>query len=48
MPQIIPYFFLNQLTFALFGLFIVVFLAAKYFLPAMLSLQVVRTYITKL
>ena len=48
MPQLVPFYFVNQLSFVLFGLFVLIFLFSRYILPAFLELQVVRLYITKL
>lgn len=48
MPQLLPFYFLNQLTFAFVILFILIFIFAKYILPTFVNLQVVRVYITKL
>lgn len=48
MPQIIPYYFVNQATFAFLGLFIIIFIISKYILPAFLEVFVSRIYITKL
>ena len=48
MPQLIPYYFLNQITFAFVALFILVYILSKYILPLFTLLQVARIYITKL
>nr|YP_009870411.1 ATP synthase A chain subunit 8 [Omphalotus japonicus]QKJ84734.1 ATP synthase A chain subunit 8 [Omphalotus japonicus] len=48
MPQLIPYFFLNQIIFAFVVLLILVYILSKYILPLFTLLQVVRIYITKL
>ena len=48
MPQLVPFYFLNQLSFVLFGLFVLIFLFSRYILPAFVELNVVRLYITKL
>lgn len=48
MPQLIPYYFLNQITFAFAVLLILVYILSKYVLPLFTLLQVVRIYITKL
>ena len=48
MPQLVPFYFVNQLSFVLFGLFALTYLFSRYILPAFLELNVVRTYITKL
>nr|NP_150116.1 ATP synthase F0 subunit 8 [Schizophyllum commune]AAK83400.1 ATP synthase F0 subunit 8 [Schizophyllum commune] len=48
MPQLIPFYFLNQIVFTFVTLFLVVYLLSKYFLPLFTYLQVIRNYITKL
>lgn len=48
MPQLVPFYFVNQLSFVLFGLFVLIFLFSRYILPAFVELNVVRLYITKL
>lgn len=48
MPQLLPFYFVNQLSFALLGLFIVVYVMSKFILPAFTELFVARMYITKL
>lgn len=48
MPQLIPYFFVNQILVTFVVLFSVVYILSKYILPLSLFTQVIRTYITKL
>lgn len=48
MPQLIPFFFFNQLFFAFLVLFSIIFVFSKYILPTFTLQQVIRTYITKL
>ena len=48
MPQLIPYFFLNQILFYFLAFFILVYTLSKYVLPLFTLQQVIRTYITKL
>ena len=48
MPQLIPFFFLNQIVITFVILFSVIFILSKYVLPSSLLTQVLRTYITKL
>jgi F-type H+-transporting ATPase subunit 8 len=48
MPQLIPFFFFNQILITFVVLFSVVYILSKYVLPVSLLTQVVRTYITKL
>jgi len=48
MPQLIPFYFLNQITFAFAILIALIFIFSKYILPSSTYLQVIRMYITKL
>lgn len=48
MPQLIPYFFLNQILFQFIVFFFLVYTISKYILPLFTLQQVIRTYITKL
>ncbi|RYE15260.1 MAG: hypothetical protein EOP34_03900 [Rickettsiales bacterium] len=48
MPQLLPFYFVNQLSFALLGLFIIVYVMSRFILPAFTELFVTRMYITKL
>nr|YP_009653016.1 ATP synthase F0 subunit 8 [Laccaria amethystina]QCG70074.1 ATP synthase F0 subunit 8 [Laccaria amethystina] len=48
MPQLIPYFFFNQIIFSFIILFSIVFIFSKYILPQFTFQQVIRIYITKL
>jgi F-type H+-transporting ATPase subunit 8 len=48
MPQLLPYFFLNQITFVFVVLLVLVYILSKYVLPLFTLLQVARLYITKL
>nr|YP_010697880.1 ATP synthase F0 subunit 8 [Fuscoporia viticola]WCF76841.1 ATP synthase F0 subunit 8 [Fuscoporia viticola] len=48
MPQIIPFFFVNQLSFSFLTLLILVYVFSKFILPLFTFQQVVRMYITKL
>lgn len=48
MPQLIPFYFLNQLSFAFLTLFVLIFVFSKYILPAFTLQQVSRMYIVKL
>ncbi|BDI12866.1 ATP synthase F0 subunit 8 (mitochondrion) [Phanerochaete sordida] len=48
MPQLTPFFFLNQLSISFLGLFLLVILLSKLFLPQVHLLQLIRIYITKL
>ena len=48
MPQLIPFYFVNQLTFSFLVLFALIYILSKYILPLFTFQQVVRLYITKL
>ena len=48
MPQLIPFYFMNQLSFAMLSLLVLVYILSKYILPNFTSQQVVRLFITKL
>ena len=48
MPQLMPHFFVNQLTFSFLTLLALIFVFSKYVLPLFTFQQVVRMYITKL
>ena len=48
MPQIIPFFFVNQLSFSFLTLLVLVYVFSKFILPLFTFQQVVRMYITKL
>nr|YP_009344411.1 ATP synthase F0 subunit 8 [Pleurotus eryngii]YP_009463054.1 ATP synthase F0 subunit 8 [Pleurotus platypus]YP_009499567.1 ATP synthase subunit 8 [Pleurotus cornucopiae]YP_010284341.1 ATP synthase F0 subunit 8 [Pleurotus pulmonarius]WJJ45477.1 ATP synthase F0 subunit 8 [Pleurotus ostreatus]APT42226.1 ATP synthase F0 subunit 8 [Pleurotus eryngii]AUW35297.1 ATP synthase F0 subunit 8 [Pleurotus platypus]AWL21258.1 ATP synthase F0 subunit 8 [Pleurotus pulmonarius]AWN55943.1 ATP synthase F0 sub len=48
MPQLIPFFFLNQLSFSFIILLALVYIFSKYILPLYTFQQVIRMYITKL
>nr|AUN28272.1 ATP synthase F0 subunit 8 [Malassezia yamatoensis]WBU10879.1 ATP synthase F0 subunit 8 [Malassezia psittaci] len=48
MPQLIPFYFVNQLSFTLFSLFVLIYLFSRYILPAFLEVNLSRLYITKI
>ena len=48
MPQLIPFFFFNQIVFSFITFAILVYIISKYILPSFTFQQVIRTYITKL
>ena len=48
MPQSIPFYFLNQLTFSFLTILVLIVLFSRYILPLFTFQQVVRMYITKL
>ena len=48
MPQLIPFYFVNQFSFSFVVLFTLIYLMSKYFLPTFTFQQVIRMYISKL
>ena len=48
MPQLLPFYFVNQLSFAFLVLITMVYVFGTYILPAFAELFVKRMYITKL
>ena len=48
MPQLIPFYFFNQIFVSFIVLFVIVYIFSKYILPINTFQQVIRQYITKL
>ena len=48
MPQLIPFHFLNELSFSFLTLLVLIYVFSKYILPLFTFQQVIRMYITKL
>ena len=48
MPQLIPFYFINQLSFSFLTLIALIYVFSKYILPLFTFQQVIRMYITKL
>nr|YP_010044444.1 ATP synthase F0 subunit 8 [Trichosporon inkin]QPF23685.1 ATP synthase F0 subunit 8 [Trichosporon inkin] len=48
MPQLLRFYFVNQITFALLPLFIITYVMSVYILPYFVQLFITRVYITKL
>ena len=48
MPQLIPFYFINQLSFSFLSLLALIYIISKYILPLFTYTQVIRMYITKL
>jgi len=48
MPQLLPFYFINQLSFSFLTLLALIYIFSKYILPVFTFQQVVRMYITKL
>nr|QTK22391.1 ATP synthase F0 subunit 8 [Pneumocystis sp. 'ludovicianus'] len=48
MPQLIPFYFVNQVICGFTSLFIITYIYSKWILPKYLQIFVIRTYMTKL
>jgi len=48
MPQLIPFYFLNQLFFSFLTIIILIYVLSKFILPLFTYKNVVRLYLTKL
>lgn len=48
MPQLVPFYFLNQVTFAFALLVTLIYVFSKYILPRFVRLFLTRTFISKL
>lgn len=48
MPQLLPFYFVNQFSFTLLGLFAILYVMSRYILPAFVEVFVTRMYINKL
>lgn len=48
MPQLIPYYFLNQVIFTLILIVIVLYIFSKYILPMFVFLNIIRIIYTEL
>jgi F-type H+-transporting ATPase subunit 8 len=48
MPQLLPFYFVNQYVFAMVALFTITYVMSVYVLPYFVHLFVTRVYITKL
>lgn len=48
MPQLFPFYFINQLVFSFLTLLALIFVFSKYILPLFFSLQVIRMYLIHL
>ena len=48
MPQLIPFYFVNQLFFSFLTLLVLIYVISKYILPLFTYQQVIRMYISKL
>lgn len=48
MPQLVPYYFINQVIFGYFLIIIIIYLFSKYILPSFIRVFLTRLYITNL
>jgi len=48
MPQLLPFYFVNQITFTFALLIVMIYLLSKYILPRFVRLFLTRTFISKL
>lgn len=48
MPQLIPFYFINQVIFTFLLLLIIIYMYSKYNLPRFVCIFSIRTYIKKL
>jgi F-type H+-transporting ATPase subunit 8 len=48
MPQLVPFFFINEITFTFFIVIVAIYLFSSYILPGFVSLNVARKYISEL
>ena len=48
MPQLVPFYFVNQVTFAFILLIVMIYVFSKYILPRFVRLFLSRVFISKL
>ena len=48
MPQLVPFYFMNQVTFAFVLLIIMIYMTSKYILPRFVRLFITRIFISKI
>ena len=48
MPQLVPFYFINQVTFAFILLVVMIYVFSKYILPRFVRLFISRIFISKL
>jgi F-type H+-transporting ATPase subunit 8 len=48
MPQLVPFFFMNQVTFAFTLIAVLIYVFSKYILPRFVRLFATRVFISKL
>jgi len=48
MPQLVPFYFINEVTFAFILLIVMIYIFSKYILPRFVRLFISRIFISKL
>ncbi|RYE15801.1 MAG: hypothetical protein EOP34_01735 [Rickettsiales bacterium] len=48
MPQLVPFYFINEVTFTFLTLIVLIYLLSKYILPRIVRLFTTRVFISKL
>jgi F-type H+-transporting ATPase subunit 8 len=48
MPQLVPFYFINEVTFTFAILVVTIYMLSKYILPRFVRLFLSRTYLSKL
>jgi len=48
MPQLVPFYFVNEVTFTFLTLIVLIYLFSKYILPKVVRLFSTRIFISKL
>lgn len=48
MPQLLPFYWINQLIWGYTALYLIIYFTSKYILPKLLSIYLARLFITKL
>jgi len=48
MPQLVPFYFMNLLTFGILAISIILFIVSTYILPEIIRLLIARMIIVKL
>jgi len=48
MPQLVPFYFINEITFAFILLVVMIYIFSKYILPRFVRLFISRMFISKL
>jgi F-type H+-transporting ATPase subunit 8 len=48
MPQLVPFYFMNQVVFAFTSIVVILYVVSKYILPRFVRLFITRIFISKL